>query len=35
METPLKDGDEIYILPAVAGGSEDLSSKDLTDILDR
>jgi molybdopterin/thiamine biosynthesis adenylyltransferase/molybdopterin converting factor small subunit len=29
METPLKDGDEIYILPAVAGGSEDLSSKEL------
>lgn len=28
METTLKDGDEIYILPAVAGGSE-LSSKDL------
>ena len=28
METDLKDGDEIYILPAVAGGSE-LSSKDL------
>ena len=28
METALKDGDEIYILPAVAGGSE-LSSKDL------
>ncbi|NIS94413.1 MAG: 4-methyl-5(B-hydroxyethyl)-thiazole monophosphate biosynthesis protein, partial [Nitrosopumilaceae archaeon] len=28
METELKDGDEIYILPAVAGGSE-LSSKDL------
>lgn len=28
METSLKDGDEIYILPAVAGGSE-LSSKDL------
>ena len=28
METTLKDGDEIYILPAVAGGS-DLSSKDL------
>ena len=27
METALKDGDEIYILPAVAGGSE-LSSKD-------
>lgn len=28
MSTELKDGDEIYILPAVAGGSE-LSSKDL------
>jgi len=28
METQLKDGDDIYILPAVAGGSE-LSSKDL------
>ncbi|MDE1830590.1 MAG: ThiF family adenylyltransferase, partial [Thaumarchaeota archaeon] len=28
METALKDGDEIYILPAVAGGSE-LSSKEL------
>ena len=28
METTLKDGDEIYILPAVAGGSE-LSSKEL------
>ena len=28
METELKDGDEIYILPAVAGGSE-LSSRDL------
>src|SRR5574338_710087 len=28
METSLKDGDEIYILPAVAGGSE-LSSRDL------
>lgn len=28
MSTPLNDGDEIYILPAVAGGSE-LSSKDL------
>src|SRR3989338_2804230 len=28
MNTVLKDGDEIYILPAVAGGSE-LSSKDL------
>lgn len=28
MNTVLKDGDEIYILPAVAGGSE-LSSKDI------
>jgi molybdopterin-synthase adenylyltransferase len=28
MQAALKDGDEIYILPAVAGGSE-LSSKDL------
>ncbi len=28
METALKDGDEIYILPAVAGGSE-LSARDL------
>src|SRR5581483_9086522 len=28
MEASLKDGDEIYILPAVAGGSE-LSSRDL------
>jgi len=28
MDTPLKDGDEIYILPAVAGGSE-LSEKEL------
>ncbi|NDF30495.1 MAG: 4-methyl-5(B-hydroxyethyl)-thiazole monophosphate biosynthesis protein, partial [Nitrososphaeria archaeon] len=28
MDTQLKDGDEIYILPAVAGGSE-LSSKDI------
>jgi adenylyltransferase/sulfurtransferase len=28
MDTELKDGDDIYILPAVAGGSE-LSSKDL------
>lgn len=28
MNTALKDGDEIYILPAVAGGSE-LSSKDI------
>ena len=29
METPLNDGDDVYILPAVAGGSEDLSSKEL------
>ena len=29
METILKDGDEIYILPAVAGGSEELSAKEL------
>ena len=29
METPLKDGDEVYILPAVAGGSEELSTKEL------
>ena len=29
MDTPLQDGDEVYILPAVAGGSEDLSSKEL------
>ncbi|MGA9230033.1 MAG: ThiF family adenylyltransferase [Nitrosotalea sp.] len=28
IETSLKDGDEIYVLPAVAGGSE-LSSRDL------
>ena len=28
MDTSLKDGDEVYILPAVAGGSE-LSSEDL------
>ena len=28
LDTSLKDGDEVYILPAVAGGSE-LSSKDL------
>ena len=27
METVLKDGDEVYILPAVAGGSEELISK--------
>ncbi|MDH3657750.1 MAG: ThiF family adenylyltransferase [Nitrosopumilus sp.] len=29
MQTALKDGDEVYILPAVAGGSEELSSKEL------
>ena len=29
MQTVLKDGDEIYILPAVAGGSEDLSAREL------
>ena len=29
MKTTLNDGDEIYILPAVAGGSEELSSKEL------
>jgi len=29
LETTLKDGDEVYILPAVAGGSEELSKKDL------
>ena len=29
METHLNDGDEVYILPAVAGGSEDLSPKEL------
>ena len=29
METSLNDGDEIYILPAVAGGSEELSPKEL------
>ncbi len=29
MDTSLKDGDEVYILPAVAGGSEDLSAKEL------
>ena len=28
LDTPLKDGDEIYILPAVAGGS-DISEKEL------
>jgi len=29
MDTVLKDGDEVYILPAVAGGSEELSAKEL------
>jgi len=29
LETVLNDGDEVYILPAVAGGSEELSKKDL------
>jgi len=29
MQTALKDGDEIYILPAVAGGSKELSAKEL------
>jgi len=29
METSLKDGDEVYILPAVAGGSSELSAKEL------
>ncbi len=29
METALNDGDEVYILPAVAGGSEELSPKEL------
>ena len=29
MDTVLNDGDEIYILPAVAGGSDELSSKEL------
>lgn len=29
METVLGDGDEVYILPAVAGGSEELSKKEL------
>ena len=29
MQTVLKDGDKVYILPAVAGGSEELSSKEL------
>ena len=29
MEASLKDSDEVYILPAVAGGSDELSSKEL------
>ena len=29
LATQLNDGDEVYILPAVAGGSEELSSKEL------
>jgi len=29
MQTTLNDGDEVYILPAVAGGSKELSSKEL------
>ena len=29
MDTSLVDGDEVYILPAVAGGSDELSSKEL------
>ena len=29
LATVLKDGDDVYILPAVAGGSEELSKKDL------
>ncbi|WP_420546173.1 ThiF family adenylyltransferase [Nitrosopumilus sp.] len=29
MQTALKDGDDVYILPAVAGGSDELSSKEL------
>ena len=29
MDSTLNDGDEVYILPAVAGGSEDLSAKEL------
>ena len=29
METALNDDDEVYILPAVAGGSEELSKKEL------
>ena len=29
MDASLKDGDDVYILPAVAGGSDELSSKEL------
>ena len=29
LETTLNDGDEVYILPAVAGGSDELSTKEL------
>jgi len=29
LDTILKDGDEVYILPAVAGGSDELPKKDL------
>ncbi len=29
MDTSLKDGDEVYILPAVAGGADELSPKEL------
>ncbi len=29
MDIELKDGDEVYILPAVAGGSQELSSEEL------
>ncbi|MFB5637146.1 MAG: ThiF family adenylyltransferase, partial [Nitrosarchaeum sp.] len=29
MNTVLKDGDEVYILPAVAGGSDELTKKEL------
>ena len=35
METPLNDGDEVYILPAVAGGSEELSSKNWINSHDK
>ncbi len=29
MDAPIQDGDEVYILPAVAGGSQELSRHDL------